>query len=269
LNILLTNDDGILAPGLWYLAERLAKQAKVTVVAPDREQSGVGTSVTLIEPLRASVVPTQVEGVDAYSVEGTPADCVALGLGVILDEEVDLVIAGINQGANLGDDVLISGTVGAALQGYLRGLPSLAFSLAGLQATNYEGPTRLASYLARRVEEGAFPRGVLLNINVPDLAPDELEGVEITRLASRNYSDKVEQSEDGRGRKYYWFVRGKVDWKVEPGTDVWALREKRVSVTPIHNDLTHHHRLAPLRRMGKELHQGLELCKDETIESQA
>jgi len=253
LHILLTNDDGILAPGLWYLAERLAKLAHVTVVAPDREQSGVGTSVTLIHPLRASPVPTQVEGVEAYSVEGTPADCVVLGLGVILVNNVDLVVAGINQGANLGDDVLISGTVGAALQGYLRGIPSLAVSLAGLQATRYEAPARLVAHLARLAKEGELPKRLFLNINVPDLPPDEIEGVEITRLGARSYSDKVEQSEDGRGRKYYWLVRGQVDWKVEPGTDIWALREKRISVTPLHNDLTHHHRLAPLRHLGRVL----------------
>lgn len=244
MRILLTNDDGILAPALWALAVRLRALGEIIVVAPDREQSGVGTAVTLTNPLRVSAVPALVEGVSAaYSVEGTPADCTILALGHLIDGPVDMVISGINLGANLSNDVLISGTVGAALQGYLRGIPSVALSLASLEATNFEMATRIAESLARQVIDGSFPQEVLLNINLPDLPPEQIKGLAMTYLGARSYTDVVEEHKDGRGRRYFWLARGKPEWSLEEGSDIWAILNQLISVTPLHRDLTHHHHL--------------------------
>ena len=260
MRVLLTNDDGILSPSLWALALRLRPLAEIVVVAPDREQSGVGTSVTLVEPLRVSPVPALVEGVSAaYSVEGTPADCVILALGHLIEGPVDMVISGINFGANMGNDVLISGTVGAVLQSYLRGIPSVAMSMASLEPTHYDVGTRVAESLVRQVAEGTFPSEVLLNVNLPDLPPEEIKGVAVTFMGRRSYTDVVEEHKDGRGRRYYWIVRGKSEWSLEEGSDVWAVRNNLISVTPLHRDLTHHEHLPNLHVFREKLADDLNL----------
>ena len=256
MTILVTNDDGIHARGLRALVEALKEVGEVVVVAPDREQSAVGTSVTLHQPLRAKEIKPLVEGVKTYSVEGTPGDCVILGLGHLIEDEVSLVAAGINEGANLGDDVLISGTVAAAFQGHLNGMPSIAISVGALEDIHTEPAARLAALLARRIEAYPVLKETLLNINLPNLPLDQIEGIEVTRLGRRSYRDVIQEGHDGK-RTYYWIVRGKAQWEYEEGTDVWALSKHRISITPLHADLTNTLPLTSLKDLSKAILQEL------------
>ena len=233
MKILVTNDDGIYARGLWSLVRELTKVGEVIVVAPDREQSAIGTAVTLHQPLRFSQVTPLVKEVKAYMVEGTPADSVILALELVAREEIGIVFSGINEGANLGDDVLLSGTVGAALQGYFRNIPAIALSVMIGERMHYEVAARLGFLLATRISASPPSQGILLNVNLPNLPLSEIKGVEVTRLACRSYRDSVEEGFDGK-RKYYWIVRGEPQWKKAKGTDIWAVEEGKISLTPLH-----------------------------------
>ena len=251
MKILLTNDDGIAAPGLWALARELRSIAEVVVVAPDREQSGVGTSVTLHQPLRLRSVKPLVDGIETYVVEGTPADSVIIALKMLLKDKIDLVIAGINEGSNLGTDVLISGTVGAAFQAYFHGLPTIAVSVASFEDLHFEVASRICAIIARQLATGRLPRKFLLNINLPNLPLEQLTGIEITELGERSHTDAVKRGgikagHDGK-RSYYWIEHSEPQGKEEKGTDVWALREKKISITPLHNDLTSHEDLESMQ----------------------
>jgi len=237
VKILVSNDDGVYAPGLWTLVRALAPLGEVVVCAPDREQSAVGTSVTLHVPVRARPVAPQVEGVPTWAVEGTPGDSVILALNHLLDHDIDLVISGINDGSNLGNDALISGTVGAALQGYFHNLPSLAISVTAIEEVRHEVAARIAAQLAGLLAQGRLPRDIFLNVNVPNLPLEEVQGVEITRLGRRSYRDAVKEGYDGK-RTYYWIVRGEPGWEMEPGTDIYAVRRGYISITPLHTDWT-------------------------------
>ncbi len=237
MKILVTNDDGIFAQGLWILVKELKNIARVVVVAPDREQSATGTAVTLHQPLRVQRVQPLVPEVEAYSVEGTPADSVILALGKLIKNKIDLVISGINQGPNLGDDVLISGTVGAALQGYLRGFPALAISVAAVDSLYLDNAAKLATLLAKKIESSALPTNILLNVNLPNLPLAKIEGVKITQLASRSHTDTVEERHDGK-RKYYWLVRQGINKGRDERTDIWAIEHANISITPLHTNLS-------------------------------
>ncbi len=236
MKILVTNDDGIYAPGLWAAVEALSGMAEVVVVAPDREQSGGGTEVAVKEGIRAGEIVPTVEGTKAVAVEGTTADAVILALETLVGD-VDLVVAGINSGANLGADVLISGTVGAALQGFNRGIQSIAISVASLRNVRFDSAATVLAALAEQMAEGAVPGTVLLNVNVPPVAREDVKGVDVTRLAGRRYADTVKLGDDGK-RPYYWITRTRPAWDVEEGTDVWSVRHRRVSVTPLDADIT-------------------------------
>jgi len=234
MRILVTNDDGILAPGLWTLAKELKNIAQVVVVAPDREQSACGTAVTLRQPLRAQRVTPLVPGIETYSVEGTPADSVILALGKLVEDKIDLVISGINQGANLGDDVLISGTVGAALQGYLRGFPTLAVSVVAADSLCLNNAARLATLLANKIDSNSLPTNIFLNVNLPCLPIAKIKGVKITQLASESHTDTVDKGFDGR-QEYYWLVRQKLSATANRDTDIWAIEQGCISLTPLHS----------------------------------
>lgn len=236
MKILVTNDDGIFAPGLWTLAKELKSIARVFVVAPDREQSASGTAVTLRQPLRAQRITPVVAGIEAYSVEGTPSDSVILALGKLLKDRVDMVISGINRGLNLGDDVLISGTVGAALQGYLRGLPAFAISIAASGNPNLSSAARLAVLLAKRINSSTLAADVFLNVNLPDLPLAKIKGLTVTRPAHKSHIDTVEKGHDGR-QEYYWLVRQKMAADVDEATDIWALEQGNISITALHTAL--------------------------------
>lgn len=232
MRILVTNDDGVYADGLWALAKELRDVGTVTVVAPDRDQSGTGTSVTLRYPLRLTQIGSPLEGVDAYSVEGTPADSVILALRLAVKDGVDLIVSGINEGPNLGDDVFISGTVGAALQGNFYSIPAIALSIGAFESLHFDVAARLAKILASGLVDRGLPRRLLLNVNVPNLPREKIEGVEVTRLGEREYADRIEPGHDGK-RQYHWIMRGESKWRMVPGTDVWALKQNRISITPL------------------------------------
>lgn len=236
MQILITNDDGVYADGLWALVKEFKDIAKITVVAPDRDQSGTGTSVTLRHPLRLIEAKSTVSGVNAYSVEGTPGDSVILAIRYAIKEKVDLVVSGINEGPNLGNDVYISGTVGGALQGFFYGIPALAISVAAFNELHFDAAAKLAKLIALGFLHKSLPNRLLLNVNLPNLPKEQIKGIEITRLGERNYTDRIDQGHDGK-RDYYWIVRGVPEWSVDPGTDVWALEQNKISITPFAGEL--------------------------------
>lgn len=243
--ILVSNDDGVHAEGLQALASALHSLGRVVVVAPDRERSAVGHALTLHRPLRITPL-----GPDRYSVDGTPTDCVHLAIHGVLRRKPDLLVAGINHGGNLGDDLTYSGTVGVALEGTLFGVPSLAVSLAAREDFHFGVAGRVARVLAEAVAARGLPLGTLLNVNVPNVETwDELRGVRMTRQGRRVFGSGVVEKVDPRGRTYYWVGAqelGYVDDDV--GTDVEAVGHGCVSVTPVRTDLTDHAFLEDLRR---------------------
>ncbi|MFO8004173.1 5'/3'-nucleotidase SurE [Thioalkalivibrio sp.] len=233
MRILVSNDDGIHAPGIQCLARHLRAVAEVRVIAPDRDRSGASNSLTLVHPLRAQELENGDMGVD-----GTPTDCVHLAITGLLDREPDLVISGINAGANMGDDVLYSGTVAAAMEGRFLGLPAIAVSLVGPRMQHYDAAARVVLNLLDRLHRVPLPAATILNVNVPDLPFDEIRGVQATRLGHRHKSEPVVKSSDPRGRPIYWVGPSGPEQDAGPGTDFFAVREGFVSVTPIQVDLT-------------------------------
>ena len=230
MRILVTNDDSINAPGLWAVVESLTELGQVSVVAPDRDQSGIGTARTLLNILRVSEVSTRVPGVPAYTVSGTPSDCVILATGTLFDEPFDLVVSGINEGANLGLDVLDSGTAGGAFRGYFRGIPSIAVSVTAVTGVRYDTAARVARSLVKSLDGG---RPLVYNVNVPNVPEDRLRGVMETFLGPKAWLESVERGHDGR-RTHYWIRHSKpTNAAIPEGCDVWATRNNWVSITPI------------------------------------
>ncbi len=233
MHILLSNDDGYLAQGLNSLADALSDIAEVSVVAPDKNRSGASNSLTLEMPLRASKM-----GSGFIRVDGTPTDCVHLAITGLLDQEPDMVFAGINHGANMGDDVLYSGTVAAATEGRFLGLPAVAISLAATNPAYFETAAHVAVVLFHQIVKSPLPKDTLLNVNVPDIPIDEVRGYQSTRLGQRHKAEPVIKSEDPRGRNIYWVGPAGPEQDAGPGTDFFAVREGYVSVTPLQLDLT-------------------------------
>ncbi len=230
--ILVTNDDGVHAPGLTSLAAALGELGEVYVVAPDREQSAVGHALTLHRPLRVEQV-----GERRFAVNGTPSDCVNLGILGLLPDRPVLVAAGINHGANLGDDVTYSGTVSAAMEGTLLGVVSMAVSQADPDAGAFDEAERIARILAARLLVEGLPPGTLLNVNVPPGTP---KGIRMTRLGHRVYREKAVRETDPRGRPYYWIGAGPPVWDEDADSDIAAVHNGFAAATPLHLDLTHH-----------------------------
>ncbi|MBI2864820.1 MAG: 5'/3'-nucleotidase SurE [Chloroflexi bacterium] len=252
LRILVTNDDGVYGDGLWQLVGELGKAAEIVVVAPDREQSGVGTAVTLHRPLRVRELKLWPSAL-CYATDGTPADCVILGLGGLCEAKVDMIFSGINEGANLGNDILISGTVGAALQGYFYGIPSVAISVGSLEKPSFAVASALAAALVERYKQGQLAGGLLLNVNVPSLPFKDIQGIEVTYLAGRSYVDVVKEEKDQRGRSLHWITRGTPEWAAEQGTDIWAMRQNKISITPLQSNLAAGDRIGELRDLCPDL----------------
>jgi 5'-nucleotidase len=238
--ILVTNDDGVHAPGLAALSSALEELGDVYVVAPDREQSAVGHALTLHRPLRVTSL-----GERRFSVNGTPSDCVNLAILGLLPERPVLVAAGINHGSNLGDDVTYSGTVSAAMEGTLLGVPSMAVSQVDPETAGLEGAQAVAKLVASRVLVEGLPSKTLLNINVP---AGPLAGIRMTRLGHRVYQEKVVKETDPRGLPYYWIGAGPPVWSEDEASDIAAVHRGLASVTPLHMDLTHH---GALQRMAE------------------
>ncbi len=242
MKILISNDDGYRAEGLGHLVEALSALADVTVVAPDRNRSGASNSLTLDVPLR--VFPY---GEHRYYVNGTPTDCVHLAISGLLKEEHDMVVSGINDGANLGDDVLYSGTVAAAVEGRFLGLPAMAISLVLESGYHFATAARVATELVMRVQRTPLHAATILNVNVPDRPFEELQGYAVTRLGHRHRSEHVVQATDPRGRPVYWVGAAGAGQDAGPGTDFHAVANGYVSVTPLQVDLTRHAFLDDLR----------------------
>jgi len=241
MRILLSNDDGYRSEGLATLAAALEGLADIVVVAPDRNQSGASHSLTLGMPLRASQTR---EGF--WSVSGTPTDCVHLAITGLLAQEPDMVVAGINHGANLGDDVLYSGTVAAAIEGRFLGLPAIAISLLGDNPKQFDSAARAFRVLFEQLDQKPLPADTILNINVPDLPYSQLRGFESTRLGYRHRSEPVIESHDPKGRPIYWVGAAGPGQDAGPGTDFHAVENGYVSVTPLQIDLTKHSSLEEL-----------------------
>jgi 5'-nucleotidase len=243
MRILLSNDDGYRAPGLAALHAALIDLADLSVVAPDRDRSGASNSLTLEQPIRAR---TMEDGF--VSVDGTPTDCVHLAITGLLDEEPDMVVSGINAGANMGDDVLYSGTVAAATEGRFLGFPAIAVSIASYTPAHFDTAGRIAAELVTRLRDRPMSPDTILNVNVPDLPYEQLRGIQATRLGHRHKAEPVVRSEDPRGRPIYWVGPAGAEQDAGPGTDFHALREGYVSVTPLQVDLTRHPALPELAR---------------------
>jgi 5''/3''-nucleotidase SurE len=239
MKILISNDDGYQAPGIRCLAEHLRAIADITVVAPERDRSGASNSLTLENPIRAVVMDGGVIRVD-----GTPTDCVHLAITGLLDAEPDMVVSGINAGSNMGDDVIYSGTVAAAMEGRFLGLPAIAISMASHKPLHFATAGRVAVCLVRQLLANPLPKDTILNVNVPDVPWDELQGLEATRLGQRHKSEAVIRAQDPRGRPIYWVGPAGAEQDAGPGTDFHAVRHNRVSVTPIQVDLTRHNAIA-------------------------
>jgi 5'-nucleotidase len=239
MKILVSNDDGYLATGINVLADALAEIADVVVVAPDRNRSAASNSLTLQDPLRVSRV-----GENRYSVNGTPSDCVHLALTGFLEEEPDLVVSGINHGANLGDDVIYSGTVAAAMEGRFLGFPTIAVSLVGHRLQHFETAGRIAAELVQRLEREPLPSEFIFNVNVPDRPYDELTGITTARLGFRHKSEPVVKSADPHGRTIYWVGPAGDSQESGEGTDFYAIEQGAVAITPLKVDLTRHEALS-------------------------
>jgi 5''/3''-nucleotidase SurE len=241
MHILISNDDGYLAQGINTLAAALAQHVEVSVVAPDRNRSAASNSLTLDMPLRATECDNGFVRVD-----GTPTDCVHLAITGLLTQEPDMVFAGINHGANLGDDVLYSGTVAAATEGRFLGLPAVAISLAGSDPKHFDTAAHVAVTLLQRIRRYPLPDDTLLNVNVPDVPLAQLKGYKSTRLGQRHKAEAVIRASDPRGQTIYWVGPPGSEQDAGPGTDFDAIREGYVSITPLQLDLTRYDRLQGL-----------------------
>jgi 5'-nucleotidase len=253
MRFLCTNDDGILAHGIQCLERAAALLGDVTVVAPDREQSATSHSLTLHHPVR----PVQL-GERRWQVDGTPTDCVMLAVEALMPERPDFVLSGINHGQNMGEDVLYSGTVAAAMEGLSLGIPSIAISFAGgdLRADTSmldEQVEILARLLRHLVSLPSFPRDTLLNVNLPPRRASEIGGVRLTRLGRRVYSNSLQPMKDPWGRQIYWIGGGSATWRGEADSDFNAVRDGFISVTPLHLDLTHFDMLASPEKWWQDL----------------
>ncbi|WNZ23346.1 5'/3'-nucleotidase SurE [Leptolyngbya sp. NK1-12] len=263
MKLLISNDDGIFALGIRTLANTLAAAGhEITVVCPDRERSATGHGLTLHKPIRADQVESVFHpAIQAWACSGTPSDCVKLALGALLAEPPDMVLSGINHGSNLGTDVLYSGTVSAAMEGVIEGIPSIAFSLTSFSAQDFQPAANFAEMLLEQLSHGPLPQATLLNVNVPAVSEAEIAGVVITRQGVRRYFDQFEKRVDPRGKTYYWLAGEVIEDSADPElesveafklkgvnldlawfqqipTDVQAIRQNYITVTPLQYDLT-------------------------------
>ncbi len=247
MRLLLSNDDGYQAPGLSALFHALQDEGEIHVVAPERDRSGASNSLTLTRPLRCRKAPNGF-----YYVDGTPTDCVHIAITGLLETDPDMVLSGINSGANLGDDVIYSGTVAAAMEGRFLGYPAIAISLVGHAGKNFATAGKVARQLLTRIPENALPADTILNVNVPDVPFDELKGFESTRLGHRHKAEPVIKSADPLGRPIYWVGPPGAEADAGPGTDFYAIRQEKVSITPLHVDLTRYQAIDSVANLIKD-----------------
>jgi len=242
--ILLCNDDGVRSEGIAALSEALQDLGTIYIVAPDRERSAASHSLTLIHPLRVEKLAPRT-----YSVDGTPTDCVNLGVnGILKGKRISLLVSGINKGANLGDDITYSGTVSAAMEGTILGIPSIAMSLVTRSKFRFDVASEYAQVVARKALHHGLPEDTLLNVNVPNVSRDKIAGIRVTRMGKRIYGDAIVEKRDPRGRKYYWIGGDYLSSEEVPGSDLEAIEENYVSITPLHMDLTNYSALRSMRK---------------------
>jgi 5'-nucleotidase len=246
MEILLTNDDGIQAPGLWALYERFAPSHRMTVVAPDRERSAIGHAITLHAPIRADVV--SMNGAKrAFAVDGTPADCVKLAVAELLAHLPDLVISGINPGANVGVNINYSGTLAAAREATLYGIPAMAVSIQAKSPSCYDDAAVFVERLVREIDQRGLPRGTLLNVNVPDLPRERLKGVRVCRQGDEHFKERLEKRLDPRQRPYYWYGAYPQKPAGDGDVDAVVLADDYISITPLRCDATDYDHLDNLK----------------------
>lgn len=251
MRILLTNDDGIFAKGIEALHEALIRHHDVVVIAPETERSAVGHAITFLDPLM--VKPVKRNGAFfGYACTGTPADCVKLGICELVRPLPDVVVSGINLGANVGINVLYSGTVSAATEGAILGFPAVAVSMDAFEPQDFSGATWAVLHLLSLIEKRGLPRGVCLNVNVPNLPREKIRGMRITHQGHLTYQENYERRIDPRNRVYYWLTGSVSEAENSPNADVQALADGYISITPIQHDLTHHAMLEELKRWGLE-----------------
>lgn len=253
MRILISNDDGIMAPGIRALAARLSQEHEVTVVAPSKEQSGVGHSITYFTPIFSH--PRRIPGVDAaaYAVDGSPVDCVKFGIGCIMDETPDLVVTGINQGPNIGMDVFPSGTVNSAIAGVIAGVPAIAVSLVDFESSDFEASAEVAARLVHFVKDHPIPRGMLLNLNVPALPLEEIKGICVVPLEPSGLPFRYETREGPMNRCYHWLmIDGERAWSraETPDSDCAAVACGYASITPVRIDMSDYDYIEKLKESG-------------------
>ncbi|MGL5741076.1 MAG: 5'/3'-nucleotidase SurE [Legionella sp.] len=235
MRVLISNDDGVFAPGINVLAKELSTCVNIEVVAPDRNRSGASNSLTLSRPINVKKLENGY-----YSVDGTPTDCVHLAVTGFLAPEIDMVVSGINDGGNLGDDILYSGTVAAAMEGRYLGLPALAISMVGENIQHYETAATIARQLVMQLSTHRLPSQTILNVNVPNLPLEQIKGLQVTRLGTRHGAEPIIKEHDPRGRAIYWIGLPGAEADAGTGTDFHAISEGYVSVTPLHLDMTNY-----------------------------
>lgn len=240
MQILLTNDDGIHAKGISALWHELSKIAEITVVAPDVERSATSQAITVHSPIRVDSFSFDNPRIRGWRVGGTPADCVKIAIEALMKSPPDIVVSGINHGPNLGTDVLYSGTVSAAIEGALHGIPAVAVSLDGGDDYNFGPAAEFTSKLVQNIANRSLPTNTLLNVNVPAVTADKMKGVAITKLGVRQYENSFERRSDPRGRMYYWMGGNIIDNENDDDSDIEAVKLSKISVTPVHFDLTNY-----------------------------
>jgi len=233
--ILITNDDGVYSPGISALQKAVRNLGRAVIVAPERDNSAVSHSLTMNRPLRVRKLEK-----DIYTLDGTPTDCVTIGMNKVLSTPPALLVSGINPGSNLGDDISYSGTVSAAIEGTMYGIPSLAFSISGEPEFDYTATIEIAEKLAANTLKFGLPSDTLLNINVPQLDGKMIKGIRFTKQGRRLYQNSIQETFDPWGRKHYWIGGGTVHWSGDNNSDEQAVREGYISITPIQLDLTNH-----------------------------
>ena len=247
MKILLTNDDGIYSEGIQVLKKQLEKIAEVIIIAPDRERSTIGHAMTLRKPLRINEVNINGDSL-GYSIDGTPVDCIIMGLLEIMkNSKPDMVVSGINRGPNLGDDIIYSGTVSAAIEGAMRNVPSIAVSIVAYENFKFKSAALITENIVSHLMKDSLPSNLILNINVPNIDYDKIEGIAVTRHGKRVYQDKIKKIYDPQGTTHYWLGGDLPEGKIEPDTDFEAIYHHKVSITPLSLDLTNYHNMPEVK----------------------
>ena len=244
MNILISNDDGIYSKGLYELTKEMARLGRVAVVAPDKEQSAIGHAITMHQPLRCKKIKLNDLDIEAWRVSGTPADCIKIGVETLLTESPQLIVSGINNGENLGTDIIYSGTVSAAIEGSIFNIPAIAVSYEGYNEADFPIAAKIAVDIIEQALEHMRRRDMLLNINIPEVKSiNELKGVKITKLGIKKYKNNFEERKDPRGNTYYWLAGELIEDEIREDTDIYAIRNRYASITPLNIDLTGYGRI--------------------------